>query len=491
MAALTWKNIDAPDLRGVGLLTEQAGRSLNAGFDNFTNIIKERNKVEDANWNQGKENNIAALRSLVQGARTADEYNALMQSGKVDELSKKFGAQIDQKAAFDLIDNRLATLQGKDKAAIDYRKAILEEQSAPIIGDIMTEANSGNIYNAQQKLGKLDPTVRGKVAADIANIEQRDRRDAQGNLSFQQKLEADRRAAELGNIQIQREKANYSDEAENRNLQTLLSRAQQAHLDEVKGRQVQVGKIAIGMGLPVDSTGAPRIDDMTSLQRAKFFNKLIVDENIADPESYLRGGDTKAADRFIGSLGGVISPHILAKNRDSIRGAFDSSLGAGTVGRDRAAVELADARTRVAMEEQARNNWNTPNSPDANRNHDEILKLIPDHVPESDRESVTRALYEASTKGIKAKDGNLYVPSMNEMLNAIKSTNDKFFSTEGWSWGGFGWNDPVNRSYGEKVLKLLGERMKEEDATKRLANAEEYKAWQRKDNVKKILSPAK
>ena len=133
MAALTWKNIDAPDLRGVGLLTEQAGRSLNAGFDNFTNIIKERNKVEDANWNQGKENNIAALRSLVQGARTADEYNALMQSGKVDELSKKFGAQIDQKAAFDLIDNRLATLQGKDKAAIDYRKAILEEQSAPII----------------------------------------------------------------------------------------------------------------------------------------------------------------------------------------------------------------------------------------------------------------------------------------------------------------------------------------------------------------------
>ena len=61
MGAITWKNINREDDRGALLGLAAAGHSFNAGFDKFNDVIKQREDINAANWNQQKTNNTQAF----------------------------------------------------------------------------------------------------------------------------------------------------------------------------------------------------------------------------------------------------------------------------------------------------------------------------------------------------------------------------------------------------------------------------------------------
>lgn len=481
---ITWRNVDAPDNRGVSAMLGGAQDGINSGLGQLANILKQRESVNEANWNQQKTNNTQAFLDAVGKPTTPEEFAALQQSGVLEQMRKGFGSQVDLAATRAAEEARLSTLQQRQTTNNDFLDRGIARAQQPIQEKIKTAYINGDIAGGDALVaanpGLVHPDELAKLR--VSSQDEVARRTQEALMRpFIYKNQVD--TAKLNGLEIQGKEQAIKEADEMRRLETRLSSAQQSYINEQQEKGKIMGRVAKELGLPVDIDGAPRIADMTEAQQTKLFHQATL---AGVPEASAYGaGDTSAANRFYTSLtkSGEFSPTVLQKQRDRIRQIFDSTLLDGAVGNNAQANNRASAQTTVAMEEVARNNWSTPNSPDALRDFEAISAKVPALVGDGNQRSVQKAIYTAATKGIKTADGTYVTPSMNDVLSAIASTNDDFWSVDGWSGN--------NDNFGEKVTRLLEKRMQAEDATQRFKDAEEYKAWKRKSDVKKILNTGK
>ena len=127
---ITWRNIDAPDLRGVSSILSGAHSALNTGFDKLGEVIKQRQDVDAANWNQQKTNNTQAFLDEIGKYRTPEEYQAALSSGVLDQARQGYGAQLDVVAARAAEEGRLPILQNRATTDVAYKNTMLDEKQA-------------------------------------------------------------------------------------------------------------------------------------------------------------------------------------------------------------------------------------------------------------------------------------------------------------------------------------------------------------------------
>lgn len=142
---ITWRNVEAPDLRGAAFMMGQAQAGINSGFERIQDILKAERATADANWNVVRDNNTQAFLDSVNQYRTADEFQAAQKSGALDQLRSQFGNQIDRAAVRAAEDGRLATLQGRDVQAINYGNTMQDHREAPTKQKVMADILAGKL----------------------------------------------------------------------------------------------------------------------------------------------------------------------------------------------------------------------------------------------------------------------------------------------------------------------------------------------------------
>lgn len=173
---ITWRNVDAPDLRGAASMLQLAGNGINSGFDKLNEVLKNEQATADANWKVQKDNNTQAFLNSINQYRTPEEYQAALSSGALD--MGKYGAQIDQAVARSALDGRLAVLQDRALKANQYADQIQAHDAQPIVDRLNTMALSDDKEvrdSARQALGiyadnGMVPDA-SKIASNLRNVE--------------------------------------------------------------------------------------------------------------------------------------------------------------------------------------------------------------------------------------------------------------------------------------------------------------------------------
>lgn len=127
---ITWRNVDAPDLRGAASMLHLANTSFNSGFDKLNQVLQNEQATAESNWKVQRDNNTQAFLNSINQYRTPEEYQAALTSGALDP--SKFGAQIDQAAVRSALDGRLAILQDRAVKAINYGNTMTDAKEDPI-----------------------------------------------------------------------------------------------------------------------------------------------------------------------------------------------------------------------------------------------------------------------------------------------------------------------------------------------------------------------
>ena len=136
MAAITWRNVDGPSLSEASRPLESAARLIDNAFTRVGNVLDRQTQVGMDNWDQIKENNTQDFLNRVYSAQGAEGFKALQDSGELDRMLAANGAQIDRAAARSAMDGRLATLQQRDVAGINFRNTMLDDAQAAEVREI-------------------------------------------------------------------------------------------------------------------------------------------------------------------------------------------------------------------------------------------------------------------------------------------------------------------------------------------------------------------
>ena len=173
---ITWRNVDAPDLRGAASMLQLASNGINSGFDKLNQVLQNEQATADANWKVQRDNNTQAFLNSINQYRTPEEYQTALVSGALDP--GKYGAQIDQAVVRSALDGRLAILQDRAIKANQFEDQQKAREAQPIVDRLNTMALSDDKQvrqSAKEALGiyaqnGMVPEA-SKIAGNIRNVE--------------------------------------------------------------------------------------------------------------------------------------------------------------------------------------------------------------------------------------------------------------------------------------------------------------------------------
>lgn len=154
---ITWQNVTGPSLAQAGIPLESAQKSFTSASDIFNNLIKKQEDTDKANWEQGKINTTENLLNKIAAAKTVNDFNALQQSGQIENEMANAGAQVDRAAIRNALDGRLTTLQGRDKEAWAFQNALLTHQDEPKVNEAKGLLAQGKVEQAKGIIASLSP----------------------------------------------------------------------------------------------------------------------------------------------------------------------------------------------------------------------------------------------------------------------------------------------------------------------------------------------
>ena len=166
---ITWRNVDAPDLRGAAGMLQLANTGINSGFDKLNQVLQNEQATTDANWKVQRDNNTQAFLNSINQYRTPEEYQAALASGALN--AGQYGAQIDQAAVRSALDGRLSVLQDRTVKANQHADMIKAREAAPIVDKLSTMALSEDKavrQSAKEALGIYADNGMVPRAAEIA-----------------------------------------------------------------------------------------------------------------------------------------------------------------------------------------------------------------------------------------------------------------------------------------------------------------------------------
>lgn len=164
---IRWDNVNGPSLSEASRPLELARASFGDAFAGLNGVVREREAIDAANWQNQRTNNTNSFLDAVARYGSADALKSAQASGELDQLRASFGQQIDANAIRGAADQRLTTLQQQAKAGIEFENVMRNERTAPLVDTLRTALMSGN--KAQEQAARA-----GLVAAGYRDFAAQD-----------------------------------------------------------------------------------------------------------------------------------------------------------------------------------------------------------------------------------------------------------------------------------------------------------------------------
>lgn len=134
--AITWKSMAAPNLAEAARPLLFAQQALANAFETAQGAIKDNTAFNEKLWKRQDTEATQDVVSKLLRAQTVNEFNALNQSGVLDQRVAPNGARVDMSAINPLRDGRLSTLQQRELQGLKFgeEKAVLEQAPATAEG---------------------------------------------------------------------------------------------------------------------------------------------------------------------------------------------------------------------------------------------------------------------------------------------------------------------------------------------------------------------
>lgn len=169
--AIRWDNVSGPSVAQAASSLGDAQKTFSGMFSGIDDILKKREAMETANWDQGKLSNTNAFLNATQEAKTPEEFAA--REAMLREQLKGYGAQIDPMAARAALDGRMSTLQQRSLANQQYTDQQTEVANRPVaagyqgaLAQATTPEGVRGLMESMQAAvgaGAIDPRIFAKV----------------------------------------------------------------------------------------------------------------------------------------------------------------------------------------------------------------------------------------------------------------------------------------------------------------------------------------
>ena len=163
--AITWRNVDAPDFRGVGQLLQTSSNFLDKGTEQINAILQERVQAQQKAWDKGEEaNTIQAVNQIRQMQNLDDVKNA-----DLNALTQPYGAQVNAAAVLDSLAKQSGVIAQNKQTEATVRDLNDQEQYGGIYAQARQALANGDLKTGEQLASQLGSSKFGQaIAEDIA-----------------------------------------------------------------------------------------------------------------------------------------------------------------------------------------------------------------------------------------------------------------------------------------------------------------------------------
>ena len=163
--AITWRNVDAPDFRGVGQLLQTSSNFLDKGTEQINAILQERVQAQQKAWDKGEEaNTLQAVNQIRQMQNLDDVKNA-----DLNALTQPYGAQVNAAAVLDSLAKQSGVIAQNKQTEATVRDLNDQEQYGGIYAQARQALANGDLKTGEQLASQLGSSKFGQaIAEDIA-----------------------------------------------------------------------------------------------------------------------------------------------------------------------------------------------------------------------------------------------------------------------------------------------------------------------------------
>lgn len=123
---ITWRTVNGPSLAEASRPLAYAQQAFAGAFDTLKGTLKESEAFDQALWKRQDQAATQDALSKIYQAQNVDQFNALNQSGVLDQATAPNGAVIDRAAVNALRDGRVGTLQDRAVREIGFKNTMLD-----------------------------------------------------------------------------------------------------------------------------------------------------------------------------------------------------------------------------------------------------------------------------------------------------------------------------------------------------------------------------
>lgn len=478
---ITWQNVNSLDGRLVSQLLAGAQQGITGGFDKLGDIITQREAVNQGASDRARGAAEQEFMNQLYGYKNPAELQAARESGALAQQLAGLDPR-NQAAARTALDNRLGTLQtqtnandtfavGQVNAPVALANAQATAENAPITRELAR--------NALLSRQAVEPITQATALVTANND--------QGAAKLIQELrpltDANARTeATIRGTQLSVEGISAVQQRQDQVIAAETAKAAQSYQDQQLAGRLKLAPFATKLGLPLDASGAPDWNNMTTGERLKLDDAAIRAGVTTSTSAPLFSGDTGVANKFLAGLRQTpgVTPEAISRNQSKITGAFNTVSAGAPVGNDALAIDRRLAQAEVMQKENDVRNRFAPNSPDALNTYEQLANDLPTLVPDDAKEDIP-ALQEMlgrfATTGIKLKDGRYITPSIQDIKSAVRGY------TPNWKGNWF------NNTQAQDIEKKLAKDLEGSNVTQLLLDAEESRRANRARDVRNILNP--
>ena len=341
--AITWRTMNQPNNAGVGLLLNGAAQSLNGGFNALQNVLDQRNKTENANWQQQKSNNTSDYLNQVQEIGTPEQAADPAVQANLAALRQQFGYQVDSNAIRGAEEKRATDLQVQATNQAKFSDMNLERDQRPLVEQFYQMKNAGDFKGAQALLdangflneGALSDSLKSgqyKAADETRAVSQDGRNAASFNLN--QKLGN-------ANLAYTQEQRQYAKDDRSRNLagEDLAN----SSINDYLGARSQAAAKAAHIA---EANGVPIVDGLPDLSGVSDEKQTEIGKQLQAAGVDMVNSPTAARNAFVANLRANHFPEsVIAKHAATFDGAVN---GANTLSsQDQAEVDNQKAKIKL------------------------------------------------------------------------------------------------------------------------------------------------
>lgn len=288
MAAITWRNVDAPNLEDPTRTLGMAQNSFNSIFDVLGKELSAREALVKENWDAGKAINTDQYLGRLQGFQTPEQAAAAQ--AETQALRQGFGAQIDMGAARNAESTLTENLQRRAMTTQGYQDQQTDVGERDAVGQIAALYAAGKFKEADAAIAANPQLRAGTVAGLREKITSSQRAsDLHANAMDDQKIQREQLALqrqELAQRRAERQDANAARATEQNRIRLAdLDRVRSMRTDAITANLTKVEDVVKNSPF---SGSKPQSVEGKKLIRDALIETGVSAASVADPSNFFQ-----------------------------------------------------------------------------------------------------------------------------------------------------------------------------------------------------------